>query len=231
MAVPTWVERESTGELPPEGSISRPGCPNGVNVMTPTMTWTKLARRLGSDRNPLRRRSDRLGAWLVPVAIAVFLALSPFVTSGAASWVHADITAARHAQRSWHRVSAVLLAAAPGPMMAEGGNHSDSWLVWTPARWTAGGGARAGRVPAAAGSWAGSTVPVWLDSAGKVQLPPLTAGQVRGRVVAAASAALIALAVLLGCVVLLIWRLLDRRRLSSWETAWLSVGPQWSRRG
>ncbi len=231
MAVKARVERESIGERRPERLHFAAGLPNGVNVMTPTMTWTKkVARRLGADGNPLRRRSDRIEAWLVPLAVAAFLALSPLVTSLAASWVHADVAAARHAQRSWHQVSAVLLAAAPGPMMSGNGSHLDSWLVWTPARWTADGRTRIARVPAGAGSWAGAAVPVWLDRAGHVQLPPLTAGQVRGRAVAVAMAAVIALAVFLGFVLALIRRLLDRRRLASWETAWLSVGPQWSRR-
>jgi len=195
------------------------------------MTWTKkLARRLGADRNPLRRSTDRIEAWLVPVAIAVLLALSPLVTSLAASWVRTDVAAARHAQRSWHHVPAVLLDAVPGPMMAGNGSHSDSWLIWTPARWAADGRTRVGRVPAGAGSWAGSTVQVWLDRAGNVELPPLTAGQVRGRIIAAALVALVGLAVILGCMLVLIRRLLDRRRLAGWETAWLAVGPQWSRR-
>jgi hypothetical protein len=191
------------------------------------MTWTRLTRRLRADHNPLRRRSDLIQAWLLPAAIAAFLTLGPLVAGAADLWVHAGNAAARHAQQSWHRVPAVLQAAAPGPMMSD--NGSNSWLVWTPARWTAGGRPQAGRVPAAAGTRAGSTIGVWLDRAGNVRMPPLTAGQVRDRVVVAALVALAALAVLLACLAAGVRLVLDRGRLADWEAAWQSVGPQWSR--
>ena len=59
-------------------------------------------------------------------------------------------------------------------------------------------------------------------------MPPLTAGQIRDRVAAAASAALAGLAVLLACAVLVSRWVLDRSRLAAWETAWQSEGPQWA---
>ena len=200
---------------------------NGVNGMTnATMTWTRLTRRLGSDHNPLRRRSDLIEAWLLPAAIAIFLLLGPLAAGGAVWWAHADNAATQHAQRSWHPVSAVLLQATAGPMMSA--NGSNSWGVWAQARWSSGGQPRGAEVPAVSGTSAGSTVPVWLDRAGHVQTP-LTAAQARDRVIAAASAALAALAVLLAGLALACRALLNRRRLASWETAWRSAGPQWSR--
>jgi hypothetical protein len=194
--------------------------------MTATMTWTRLTRRLGSDHNPLRRRSDLIEAWLVPAVIAVFLALGPLAGWGAATWVHHDITAARHAQRSWHSVHAVLLSATAGPLMSD--NGANSWTVWAPARWTVGGQPHVGQVPAAAGSREGSSTPVWVDRTGNVRVPPLTAGQARGRVSLAVSAALAVLAVLLAGLALTYRRVLVRRRLASWEADWRSVSPLWS---
>jgi hypothetical protein len=206
------------------------GSADGVNVMAmPTMRWMRLTRRLGRDGNPLRRRSDQIEGWLLPVAIAVFLAASPLVVGAAGLWAGADNAAAKHAQLSWHRVSAVLLQAAPGPEMSD--NGANTWVVWTPARWTAGGRPRIASVPAPAGTWAGSTVPVWLDRAGNVQIPPLTAAQASDHVVVAALIALAGLAVFLAGMALLARWVLDRRRLADWETAWLSVGPQWSHQG
>jgi hypothetical protein len=189
----------------------------------------RLARRLGRDGNPLRRRSDLIEAWLLPAVIAAFLALAPLVAVGTGVWIRADNAAARQAQLSWHRVPAVLLQAAPGPEMS--GNGANTWLVWTPARWTADGRRWLGSVPAPAKTAAGSTVTVWLDPAGKVQTPPLTAAQARDRVAAATVIALAALAVLLAGLGLLARRVLYRRRLAAWQTAWLSVGPNWSRQG
>jgi hypothetical protein len=192
------------------------------------MTWMRLARRLRSDGNPLRRRADVVEAWLLPAVIAAFLALSPLVAGVAGMWVGADNAAARHAQLSWHRVPAVLQQAAPGPVLSDHG--ANTWVVWTRARWTADGRQWLGSVPAPARTSAGSTVPVWLDRAGTVQLPPLTAGHARGRVITAAAIAVGSLAVLLAGLALLARRLLDRRRLAGWETAWLSVEPDWSHR-
>lgn len=187
-----------------------------------------MARRLGFDHNPLRRRSDLIEAWLLPALVAVFLLLSPLLVGAASAWVHNENAATQQAQRSWHRVSAVLLQAVPGPLMSD--NGTNSWTTWTSARWTDNGRPHVGQVPAAAGSSAGSTVSVWLDRAGNVQAPPLTAGQIRDRVVLAAVVALTALALFLTTVALIGRRLLDRSRLAGWATAWMSVGPQWSRR-
>src|SRR5262249_35331921 len=152
---------------------SRPLFADGVIGMTPTTTWTRVARRLGFDHNPLRRPSDLIEAWLLPAVIAVFLIVSPLLVGAASAWVHNENPAAQPAERSWHRVTAVLLQAVPGPLMSD--NGANSWITWTPARWTAGGRPHVGQVPAVAGSSAGSTVPVWLDRAGNVQAPPLNA--------------------------------------------------------
>jgi hypothetical protein len=187
-----------------------------------------MARRYGLDHNPLRRRADVIEGWLLPAVIAVFLALSPVLVIGASAWVRAQNAAVAQAERSWHRVPGVLLQAVPGPLMSD--NGANTWVTWTPARWTDDGRRHVGQVPADAGTRAGATVPVWLNRAGTVQTPPLSAGQVRDRVTLAAAVGLTALAVLLAGLSWLGRRLLDRRRLAGWETAWLAVEPQWSRR-
>jgi hypothetical protein len=198
-------------------------------MTTPTMTWTRLARALGSDHNPLRRRYDLIAAWLTPAAIAIFLVLGPLVAAGAIALAHSGITAARQAGRALHPVPAVVQQAVPGPLMAAGGTNS--WLTWTPARWTAHGRTQAGRIPATSGTRAGSTVPVWLDRAGHVRTPPLTASQARDRVITAAAAALAALAVVLAGLGLAGRCVLNRRRLAAWEAAWRLTGPRWSHQG
>jgi hypothetical protein len=188
-----------------------------------------VARRLGLDHNPLRRRSDVIEAWLLPGVIAAFLILGPVLGGLVGLRVHADNAAAQRAEQTWRRVPAVLLQAAPGPMLSD--NGANAWLVWTPARWVAGGRARTGIVPAPSGTRAGATVAVWVDRAGAAQPPPLTAAAAGNRVALAISFSLAALAVFLAGLALLARRMLYRRRLADWEAAWLAVGPQWSRRG
>jgi hypothetical protein len=191
------------------------------------MTWTRVARRLGLDHNPLRRRSDVVEGWLLPVTVVTFLLLGPLVAGLTGLRVQADNAAAQRAERSWRQVPAVLLKAAPGPMMSD--NGANAWLVWTPARWVADDRARTGIVPAPSGTRAGAAVRVWVDRTGTVQVPPLTAARADERVVVAMAFALAALAVFLAGLALVTRGVLDRRRLAEWETAWLSVGPQWSR--
>jgi hypothetical protein len=189
--------------------------------------WKKLTRRLGRDSNPLRRRSDVIDAWLVPVAVVIFLAMCPVVLTLTGSWMRAATASERQAQTNWHSVTATLLQPVAGPQQAAHGTNS--WMTWTPAHWTANGVPRTAAVPAASGSTAGSKVTVWLDPAGRVHLPPLTKSQASDRVTVARVIAVAVLAVLLAIMTVVARRLLDRRRLAGWESAWLSVGPTWTR--
>jgi len=197
-------------------------------MTTPTTWWKRLTRRLGPDGNPLRRRSDVIDAWLLPVAIVVFLALCPLVLSLTGTWMkHANI-AEQRAQADWHPVSATLLRAVPGPQQIDHGTNS--WINWAPATWTdATGLKRHADVPVQAGSRVGSRVTVWFDSSGRVRMPPLTAGQASSRILQARAAGLATLAVLLAILVIVTRKILDRRRIAGWESAWLTVGPTWSR--
>jgi hypothetical protein len=201
---------------------------DGVTGMTtPTTLWKRLTRRLGRGGNPLRRRSDVVDAWLVPVAIVVFLALCPVVVSVTGSWMRAANTSEQHAQAGWHHVQGVLVQAVPGPMQA---NHGvNTWMTWTPAKWTVNGVPRTGDVPAQAGSRKGAAVTVWYDSTGKVQMPPLTNGAAGSRILEARAGGIAVLLAVVGITILLVRRFLDRRRLADWESAWLTVGPTWSR--
>jgi hypothetical protein len=210
-------------------AASRPLCIE-VNVMEPpTTVWTRLGRRLGMDDNPLRRRSDLVAAWLWPAAIAFFLVLAPLAMAAGNWWAHSGATSAQAAARSWHEVPAVLDEAVPGPLRPA--NGPDSWITWAPAHWSDGGQPHSGLIPAVAGTWAGQTVPVWLNRAGQVQFPPLSGRQVHYRVIGTELGALALLAVGLAGLGLVAGLVLNRRRVDSWESAWLSEGPQWSRQG
>ena len=161
----------------------------------PTTKWTRLRRRLAADGNPLRRPADKAAAWLLPAAVVAFLVLSPLAVAAADALAHAGISAAGQAQRSWRQVPATTLAPAAGPVQPA--QAADSWTTWVPARWLVAGRPQTGEIPVPAGTWAGRTVPVWLDPSGRVQIPPPSPGAVRGRVLAAAGMALASLALLL----------------------------------
>ena len=193
----------------------------------PGMKTTWLARKLGLDGNPLRRRTDKIAAWAAALLVAVFLIGAPLLSVAAAGWAGRAGAADQRAERSWRQVPAVLLQAPPAPA-AVGGIFGHSRVR---ARWTAPDGrARTGQIPVSTGMAAGRTVPLWVDAAGSPAGPPLN----RRTVVADEATAAVVATAALGLVLLcLAWAgrwLLDRRRLADWEVAWASVGPQWTKR-
>ncbi len=196
---------------------------------SPTTRWTRLARRLGIDGNPLRRRSDVIAGWLLPVAILLFLFLGPIIYTLTDLQVRADNAALQHAKVTWHQVNAEALQAAAGPQRS--GRSANTWTVVTPVRWVLNGQAHTANYPVAAGTPADTQVKIWLNRAEKLEIPPLSAAQLDDRVLADTMVALAALAVLLTGLTWAVRRMLDRRRLTEWETEWLAVGPGWSRQG
>jgi hypothetical protein len=187
-----------------------------------------LARRLGLDRNPLRRGTDRAEAWIRIALVLAFLIGAPLAAWGAGSWAEAVAPTAAHLQLAGeHRVPATLMRSVPG--------DSDQWFTvrfaWVKARWAVPHGpVRTGYVQAPVGSLAGSTVPVWLDRSGRPTAPPLPPSQIRGWVLMMAVLAPAALALLLLAMMGILGRIMDRRRLASWGQAWSAIGPQWTRR-
>ena len=79
------------------------------------MRTTRLARRLGLDGNPLRRRTDKIAACLAALLLAVFLIGAPVLSVRAVGWAGHTVAAGQQAARSWRQVSAVLLRAARPP--------------------------------------------------------------------------------------------------------------------
>ena len=188
------------------------------------MKKTRLARRLGLDGNPLRRRIDKIAACLAALLMGVFLTGAPMLSLAAARWTgHAAATAQR-AARSWHQVPAVLLRGAPLPALGWAFGSS-----WVPARWTAPDGQeRAGRIPVSSRLAAGRTVRLWVDTAGSPTGPPPSHGAAVASEALAAAFASVALGAVLWWLAGAGRWVLDRRRLAAWEAAWAAIGPQWT---
>jgi hypothetical protein len=198
-----------------------------VMTATPTSMWTRLVRRLGLDGNPLRRRSDVIAAWLLPLAIMLFFALCPVIYIVTGMRVRADNAVAQRAEATWHQVEGKLLQPAAGPQQE--GSGANTWTVLEPVAYVLNGKREVANVPVASDTPAGSRVPVLLNRAGKLEMPPLSAAQLDDRLFADTMVAVAALAVLLAGLAWASRRVLDRRRLAGWEAEWLAVGPRWSR--
>jgi hypothetical protein len=186
------------------------------------------ARRLGIDRNPLRRGTDRVEAAVRLARIFLLVIVVPVIAIVVGR--QADHQALRHAQAQRaadHLVTAVLLEQAQATGVPD--PYTSVQMTWVLARWQPPGRpARSGDILASAGAPKGSTTPIWVNASGAVTSPPpaqrTIAGDVCMAVIVTCLASLLVLLVIGGLTRLA----LDRRRLGAWEAEWRATGPRWS---
>jgi hypothetical protein len=202
----------------------------------------RTLRRIGLDRNPLRRTIDRVEAWItivVTVAAVFVMPVTVWLTGRATYAVGVRTEQVERAHR--FRTQAVLLADAGSDVVSEappahqGAAPSRAGTtatgVRTPARWaSADGGSRRGTVLADERARAGEWVPVWTDSHGDLVEPPQQRLQTYVNAIAAAALAGAGVVCLAGVVRLLVHRVLDARRMAQWEAAWWRFEPRWTGR-
>jgi len=194
----------------------------------PGASLARHMRRLGFDRNPLRRRTDRIEAVMRLATIILLLVAVPIAAIAVGRQAdHLALRQAHAQQGAEHQVTAVLLKHAqatgvPNP-------YTSVQLTYVLARWQSPGRPpRSGQVLAPAGAPAGSTVTIWVDSSGVIADPPPNRREIVGDVtMAAVVAGLVASLLLLGANTLA-RRVLDRRRLKAWDAEWRATGPRWS---
>ena len=180
------------------------------------------------DRNPLRRRVDRLKAAVALCLLVAFLVGAPLLglLVGRAAY-RAGLVSQRTEQAHWHSVTAVLLARSPVHRTIRGTG------IGSPvrARWTAPDGrVCTGLVHAPPGARAGSTLRIWVTSAGLLTARPLRPFQVSDQADMAGlgTAAGFGVVLLIGGIAAGRW--LDRRSLAAWGTDWHSTAPKWTSR-
>ena len=188
----------------------------------------RIARKLGLDGNPLRRRTDKIAACAAALLLAVFLTGAPLLSVAAAGWAGRPAAAELRTKRSRHQVPAILLQAAPNPAAFAGEVLGYSLVL---ARLTTPDGrARTGRIRVSPSMAAGRTVRLWVNAAGSPAGLPLNDRLVPAYEATAAVIATVTLGIMLVCLACAGRWVLDRRRLADWEAAWATVGPQWTRR-
>ncbi|MFJ6690705.1 hypothetical protein [Streptomyces sp. NPDC091294] len=181
-------------------------------------------------RNPLRRPSDRLGAW-----VSLGLVLAVLVAAPAAMWGVGDSayrhyrSTAEHEARSREHRPAVLTHDAPRHP-EPGSDEAKKARYPVPVRYTGPDGvSRTGTTEVQPGLAADSTVLVWVDAQGRITEPPLTAEQIRSRTMGWAILAFLGV-VLAGLAAHAATGLVLRRRnLAGWDAAWADTAPRWSR--
>src|SRR6266700_5044719 len=118
----------------------------------------RAARGVRPDGNPLRRRSDRVEAFIFGGLVVVAAAGAPVAATVAGDWAHADTArAAQVQQETRHQVQAVLLSPPRGTVSG----YTINGMSPAMAQWTApSGGQRTGRIAAWTADWA-VTAPMW----------------------------------------------------------------------
>ncbi|GAA3099106.1 Rv1733c family protein [Streptomyces echinatus] len=189
---------------------------------TPPTTVTRV-RLWRWRRNPLRRHSDVVEAWIV--LAGWLLALAAGVVAGLLA-VQTSESAFAARQARVHPVTAVL-ADGSARMPATGSGYDDG-RVWAGVRWTdADGSVHTDRAKVVPGFSAGSRVTVWTNQAHQVVPAPVTGtaadlqSALTGALVAPAAAAAV-----WGAGWLVRNRLI-RRRMAEWDAEWKQIGPRW----
>lgn len=184
----------------------------------------RTCRRVGLDRNPLRRREDRWQSVIGALLALCVLVCVPLVILGVGVPIHADETRAAHAESArLHRIEATVTEVGTTPLYAP--------VTPVTVAWTGPDGApHTGSYHSTVVVKVGATIPIWLDSSDRITEPP-SPTRPMGRAVL--TSAVVLAGVLIGCAgsYLALRLALDRRRAGRWESEWASAGLTWGERG
>ncbi|MDN3025801.1 hypothetical protein [Streptomyces sp. S.PB5] len=176
-------------------------------------------------RNPLKRRADKVEAWVV--LGAWLLTVLAGVAAGLAATGSVEHSLARE-RAEWRQVEAHLTEKAPGRSGQSGPTSGDQ--VWAKVTWqSADGTFRTGQVRVDPGSVAGTPVTIWTDPEGRLVTRPATESQ------AALRASLIGALTGLSAAFVpftagrMLRGRLERRRIDRWDAEWARFGPMWGR--
>ncbi|WP_369199307.1 DUF3592 domain-containing protein [Streptomyces sp. PU-14G] len=180
-------------------------------------------------RNPLRRPTDQLQAWIGLCLLLAALSATAVTALVAGRAAHQQLQHTAEAQtRSRHQTPAVLVHDAPAHPEPGSDEEQETRYPVTVRYAEPGGGQRTGRTEVSPGLPAGARVRVWVDGDGSVTDPPMTRAHVRRQ--ALARALLAAAPVPLAAAVLrtLVDRGIQRRNLAAWGTEWARTASRWT---
>ncbi|MFD5586662.1 hypothetical protein ACFWII_23040 [Streptomyces sp. NPDC127063] len=180
-------------------------------------------------RNPLRRRSDLVQAWIGIGLLLAALAATPLavlLAGGAAYSYYSRV--AQHQAASRHHTTAVLLEDArdrPERGTAEARKtHYSTKVRFTDTR----GHTRTSTVDVRPALSKGTSIRIWTDTDGNVTDPPLSSGAIRSRSVGSALVAALGVHATAAAGYALTSRIIHRRHLAAWETSWAETAPRWT---
>ncbi|WP_228001779.1 Rv1733c family protein [Nocardia australiensis] len=184
----------------------------------------RTCRRVGLDRNPMRRREDRLQEVIAVVLTVLFLIMIPVAAMTIGGRVYETETRAAQAEAAQlHTVDATVVEVGQTPIYAP--------VTPTKVEWhDSAGTAHTSDYTVTGIVKPGGTVTVWVNNAGKVVEPPSATRAISKAVVVTTVVGFAVLALFGGCYFGM-RRGLDRRRSRLWETEWATVGLTWGNHG
>jgi hypothetical protein len=172
-------------------------------------------------RNPLKRHSDAVEAWVVLVTAVVMAVGMPLAGVLSAMSVQ---DALLNQRQGLHPTYAVLTEDAVDTTGISA--HTRATVRWT----APDGTVRTAKAQVKPRSKNGAKAVIWTDSQGQLTNEPLTPSQAGAQsVLAGVLAAGGVAALLLGGRQVVRLRL-DVRRAADWEREWVRIGPQWGRK-
>ncbi|WP_405163775.1 hypothetical protein OG203_01230 [Nocardia sp. NBC_01499] len=182
--------------------------------------YRRTCRRVGLDRNPMRRREDRVQTMVAAALALVFLILVPLLVMSVGARVYRTETAVVQAKTAQlHQVDATVTETGKAPLYApimpakvqwkdaDGVVHTDDYQSTTVVS-------------------PGQSVTVWLNGANKIVEPPSSTQALSKAVLLTSGALFGAMLLVVGCYFTL-RRSLDRRRLRMWEMEWATADLRW----
>ncbi|GAA4066756.1 Rv1733c family protein [Actinomadura miaoliensis] len=189
---------------------------SGVGGAAPPMR--RLRRRLGMERNELRRRVDRVQRAIALALLVLLLAAAPPVAAWCGGLAYeAGLRAERHEHAQRQEVWATVVAT--GGIGSAGDRYVHETVQATWPR-PADGRTRTGTLPSWKGAAVGARKQIWVDRDGRLAVRPRPHSRtVTDAVYAGGAAALgVGAPVLLAYVV--VRRRCDRHRDRMWDAAW-----------
>ncbi|WP_159849629.1 Rv1733c family protein [Nocardia sp. CY41] len=182
--------------------------------------YHRTCRRVGLDRNPLRRKEDRVQTGVAVLLALVFLIVVPVLAVTVGGRVYRVETAAVQAETARLRqVDATVVETGKAPLYAPVVPARVSWK-------DADGVAHTGDYQSTTVVEPGSTVPIWLNERGAIVEPP-SPSRPASKAVMLTAGAMLGVSVVFAGSYLLVRRGLDRRRLRRWESEWIAADLTW----
>lgn len=178
-------------------------------------------------RNPLRRRSDTVEAWVVLGTWLITVLAGVLAGTAAARSVESCLARER---AEWRPAVALVTEKAPGARPRNGDGTAGE-RVWARVGWVAPDGSpRTGQARVAPGSAVGTPVTVWNDPVGRLVTRPATAAESRLRGTVLGTLLGVSAAAVPFVTGRVLRARLERRRMDRWDTEWAYLGPIWGRK-